>query len=200
VDGFWIPHILNRPKFPFVFFDFREKKDAMDAMLSLPQMKIAADTGKVICTEVIQFGVYPRTAGGWGFFIAGDQINLALYDTAVASCKRHNGKNPRLGDPPKGTAVTASNAQQGKASDVTFDREEKVDSLAQMKALGIKVVGADSRPPIVATKRHFKAPNKDAAMAYLKANPVDRAHYYLVVHTPNGVFGRDKDGIYEEQH
>ena len=35
-------------------------------------------------------------------------------------------------------------------------------------------------------------------MAFLRENSVDKPHYYLVVHTPEGVFGRDKDGIYEQ--
>jgi UDP-N-acetylglucosamine transferase subunit ALG13 len=204
VETWWTPYVLGRPTFPFIFYDMREKKDAMDAMLSLPPFKIASDSGKLISTDVLQFGVYPHLANGkvtsWGFFIAGEQITLALFDAAVASCKKYNGTNPRVGDPPKSLAKASPNTLKSGASSATFDFEEKVDMLKQMKARGITIshAGGGNVPSQIATKRHFKAPNKDAALAFLKQNPVDKPFYYLVIHTPEGVFGRDKDGIFEQ--
>jgi hypothetical protein len=202
VNSFWTPYILGRPKFPFIFYDMREKTDAMSAMLSLQPFKIASDSGKLISTEVLQFGVYPHVVNGktvsWGFFLAGDRITLTLYDAAIASCKKYNGTDPRVSDPPKGTAAASGSSSKPVLASVTFDWEEKVDMLKQMKARGIEIAGAGALPAQVATKRHHKAPNKDTALAFLKANSVDRPYYYLIVHTPEGVFGRDKDGIFEQ--
>jgi hypothetical protein len=73
--------------------------------------------------------------------------------------------------------------------------------LQQMKARGIElaVVGSDSpSSPSIAIKRHHRGPNRDAALSFLKANSVGKPFYYLLVHTPEGVFGRDKDGIFEQ--
>jgi hypothetical protein len=202
VETWWTPYILSRPKFPFIFYDMREKKDAMDAMLSLPSIKIASDSGKLISTEVLQFGVYPLVVNGqttsWGFFLAGDQISPALYEAAITSCKKYNGTNPRVSDPPKGSTTVTSSSTKPATTAVTFDWEEKVDMLAQMKARGIEIVGMGAMPAQIAIKRHYKGPSKEAALAFLKATPVDKPFFYVVVHTSDGVFCRDKDGIYEQ--
>lgn len=91
---------------------------------------------------------------------------------------------------------------------VTFDWEEKFDAtahaLAVAKARGQNIVITDAAAaaamlrPQMATKRHYKGPSKAAALEFLKANPVDRPLYTLVVHTPEGIFGVDKDGIFEQ--
>ncbi|HEX3870056.1 MAG TPA: hypothetical protein VHV77_06450 [Pirellulales bacterium] len=64
VQAFWMPYVLNRPSFPFIFYDMKSKAEAIEAMLSLPPMKVAADTGNLISTEVLQFGVYPKVVNG----------------------------------------------------------------------------------------------------------------------------------------
>lgn len=201
VQNFWAPYLLGRPKFPFVFYDMPSKQNALDAMLALPPIKLASDSGKLISTEVLQFGVYPNASSGtaatWGFFLAGERITPALYEAAVASCRKYHGTNPRVSDPP-GAAAVVSNSSQPSSASVTFDWEERVDMLKQMKARGISIVGSENLPPQIAIKRHYKAPNRDAALAFLKANPVDKPLYYLVVHTPEGAFGRDKDGIFDQ--
>jgi hypothetical protein len=197
VDSFWIPYIMNRPKFPFIFYDMRERTDAINAMLSLPPIKTGLDSGKLISTEVLQFGVYPNERGGWGFFLAGEQITLALYEAAIASCEKYNGTNLRVSDPPKDIGTIAPSPSKPTSTSVTFDWEEKVDMLKQLKARGITIAGGVPSAP-AATKRHYKAPNKDAALRFLKETPVDKPFYYLIVHTPDGVFGRDKDGIFEQ--
>jgi hypothetical protein len=202
VNAFWTPFILSRPRFPFVFYDMPEKKDAMEAMLSLPPFAIASDSGKVISTEVLEFGVYPVSGrkDRWGFFLAGEQMKRPLFDAAIASCKKHNGTNPRVSDPPRAEEAGHAKASNANASSVKFEREEKVDLMAMMKARNIEIVDLSGGPkgPSFSTKRHYNAPNKAAALAFLRENPVNRPLYYLVVHTPEGVFGRDKDGIYEQ--
>jgi len=200
VQAFWAPFILSRPKFPYIFFDFPNRQDAMDAMLSIPPVRKASDTGQLISTEILQFGVYPLEdrAGKWGFFLAGDQISPELFDAVVVACRRHNGANERLGDRPQSAAKPATPSVG--VSGVKFVREERVDMLAQMKARGIEIHDLSGCGPTasIAIKRHFNAPGKAAAMAFLRENPVDKPYYFIVVHTPEGVFGRDKDGIYEQ--
>jgi uncharacterized membrane protein YhaH (DUF805 family) len=44
----------------------------------------------------------------------------------------------------------------------------------------------------------YKAPCKADAMAFLSRQYVDKSQYYVVVETPEGNFGKDKEGIYQE--
>jgi hypothetical protein len=44
----------------------------------------------------------------------------------------------------------------------------------------------------------YKAPSKVEAMAFLSKQAIDRPSFFIVVETPQGNFGRDKDGIYQE--
>jgi hypothetical protein len=42
----------------------------------------------------------------------------------------------------------------------------------------------------------YNAPNREQALAFLKAKVVDKKMYYIEVETPEGTFGRDLNGIY----
>ena len=44
----------------------------------------------------------------------------------------------------------------------------------------------------------YKAPTKKDAMAFLSRQRIARPSYFIVVETPEGNFGRDKDGFYQE--
>ena len=44
----------------------------------------------------------------------------------------------------------------------------------------------------------YKAPSKAVAMSFLSKNTIDRPSYYVIVETPEGNFGKDIHGIYQE--
>ena len=44
----------------------------------------------------------------------------------------------------------------------------------------------------------YKAPSKAVAMVFLSRQRIERPSYYVVVETPEGNFGKDKGGIYQE--
>ena len=44
----------------------------------------------------------------------------------------------------------------------------------------------------------YKAPTKVDAMAFLSKITIEKPSYYVIVETPEGNFGRDKDGFYQE--
>jgi hypothetical protein len=48
------------------------------------------------------------------------------------------------------------------------------------------------------TNRFHKAPTAAAAKAFLSQNPVTENLVYLIVETPEGCFGRDISGMYEQ--
>ncbi|EGV15836.1 hypothetical protein [Thiocapsa marina] len=200
VHAFWTPYILSRPSFPFLFYNMPSREAAMAALLELEPFGVAADSGKPISTEVLSFGVYPRDDGGaapWGLMLAGERVTAALYDAAVASCTAHGGSDPRLSERPPETTATAARAAPSQEA-VTFEREEQVDMLAQMEAMGIRVVADEALSQSVATKRHYRGPDQASAIAFLQTHPVNEPFFYLMVHTPEGVFGRDKDGIFDQ--
>lgn len=45
---------------------------------------------------------------------------------------------------------------------------------------------------------YYKAKTKGAAIGFLKTEIVEQRNFYIVVRTPEGVFGKDVNGIYEE--
>ncbi len=69
-------------------------------------------------------------------------------------------------------------------------------SAASVKTDNVTFVSEDHKG--MHTYRVHRAPSKAAAMAFLQANPVPRNYLYLIVETPDGDFGRDINGIYEE--
>jgi hypothetical protein len=44
----------------------------------------------------------------------------------------------------------------------------------------------------------YKAPSKSVALEFLKMKPVTKSLYYVIVETPEGNWGKDIDGIYQE--
>lgn len=48
-------------------------------------------------------------------------------------------------------------------------------------------------------RREAQGPRgRASAIAFLQSHPVSEPYFYLMVHTPEGVFGRDKDGIFNQ--
>jgi hypothetical protein len=44
----------------------------------------------------------------------------------------------------------------------------------------------------------YSAPEKADAIAFLEEQTVTHPSFFVVVETPDGNFGKDKDGIYQE--
>ena len=183
VHDWWGKYTLNPPNFPYIFYRMPSKQDAVNAMLSLPPFKLATDTGKIISTEVLQFGVYDESEiygkPAWGFFMAGQQITLPLFNSAIASCQKYNGTNPRLSSPPQETTDNAMHSSEDEGDAVEFDFKQEL-----MNDLAIKM--------------YYKARTKEGALEFLAKTEINKELYYIVVSTPHGVFGKDINGIYEQ--
>ncbi len=108
---------LSGSTIPYIYYDFwgdsldepqranEAKAKAIAAMTSLPCFKIATDSGALISTEVLDFGLYPRyrpdrTIGAWSVFIGGERVSTELFDTAIDSFDGHNGKKGRVSERP----------------------------------------------------------------------------------------------------
>jgi hypothetical protein len=153
VLAFWQTHVKGGSNAPVLMYHMRDRKSAMNAMLSLPPIQIAHDSGKLISTEVLQFGVYPTPEHGdversWGFVLAGQQMTPELYEAAVASCKkvkgieRVNRAPSRAAAANPGGSVDSSGSSKPSPNRVTFDRDENVDMLELAKTRGVPLVGS----------------------------------------------------------
>jgi hypothetical protein len=184
VLDYWEKYIFGKPNDPHIFYDMPSEQDAVNAMLSLPPFKLAADSGKIISTEVLQFGVFDKSEVYgepiWGFFLAGKQITLELFNLATVSCQKYNGSNAKLISPPQEASNNILELYDNDTDNVEFDSKQEIDVLG-----------------IVAVRVFYKARTKKSALEFLKNTDVNKGLYYIIVSTPDGFFGKDINGIYE---
>ena len=181
-SAYWMARISSPKKDPFVLYTFDTERDAREALLELPCIHVAADSGKLICTEVLIFGYYAAREGKYEAIICGDDLTHELWEQAKASFIKYGGRPRGQGDlePEKRTAPVqkAEAPQPGK---VVFVREDR-----QVK-MGATFV-----------YRIYSGPDAASAKAFLEQNPVTKRLYYIVVETPEGNYCRDVGGIYKE--
>jgi hypothetical protein len=179
--AYWIERMSSPVKDPFVMYFFETGKDAREALLDLPCIHEGPD-GKLICTEPLIFGYYRQSDGLYEAVICGDKLTHDLWKRAKSSFESHGGRRkndlePVVALPPAPPAGPAS------PEDVVFVREERKPT-----KLGSGI----------ATYRIHKGPDEASARAFLECHPVTKEFHYLVVETPEGSFGRDIQGIYQE--
>ena len=165
---------------PFVYYVFDSEKEAKAAMLELPFIHQAADTGKLICDDVFRFGYFAITndgqlTGEYDAFIAGADFTHDMWEKAHVAFAKHNGVKKNEQEPEKDSKVQPS--ANGNAAKVTFIRESRDNN---------------------SVWRVHQALSKADALAFLSQHPIDRPLYYMIVETPEGNFGRDIDGFYQE--
>lgn len=56
--AYWMARTQLKKKEPFILYSFASESDACASLLELPCIQVAADTGNMICTEVLTFGCY----------------------------------------------------------------------------------------------------------------------------------------------
>ena len=185
-DGYWTARLTCQLDHPFILYTFDREEDAREALLELPCIHVAEDSGKLICTEVLTYGVHPTEHlasgddGAYATILAGADMTCQLYRLAEDSFKRHGGRrknDQELED----TQSTPEPATARAGDDVTFLREDKQVKMGH-----------------TLTYRVHKAHTAEAAKAFLQENPVTQPLLYLVVETPSGNYCRDVDGIYQE--
>lgn len=167
---------------PFALYVFEDSEDARCALLELDCVKEVEDAGNLICTEALIFGYYYQQKDRkWEAIVCGKDLTLELWKSAKESFERHTGE-PKSEQEPEGPQSPRPKAQRAKPEEVVFIREEQ----------------RESRSGHTMTYRMHKGPSAASARAFLKDNPVSRPLFYIVVETPEGNYGRDIDGIYNE--
>lgn len=140
VLDFWGQYRVRPPSFPYVFYNFSSKDQAMEAMLSLAPFKLASDSKKIISTDVLQYGVFDCSKAyskpTWGFLLAGEGIKHSLFMSAIKACEDRHGTFPRVSDPPKSEAQNVDSKNNGVDDKVIFDFKQEVDIGELMRRKG----------------------------------------------------------------
>ena len=173
------PGLSNKP--PFTLFTFSSADAAERAMLELPFIHKAADSGKLICDRRMTFGCYETKSRGalkgqYEVMVTGSDLTQdeLFFAETVFSC--HHGKCKIRNVP---SASADSPAAGGNAALVRYIKTIKGND-------GISIFEI------------YSGPDKASAFAFLNGKTVGRRYYYIVVDTPEGSFGRDCVGFYQE--
>lgn len=166
---------------PFTLFTFSAASEAEAALLELPFIHKAADSQKLICDRLMTFGFYETTLNGsptgqYEAVVIGNDLTLDEFKLAEEVFVRHGGicKNHEAPDP-----SVKANLIKGDKSKVKYKETVKGND-------GISVYEV------------YTGPDKPSAIAFLKDKAVTKNLYYVVVDTPEGSFGRDINGLYQE--
>ena len=180
-NGYWMGERFKKEvKPPFTMYSFSSYADGEAALLELPFIHKAADTGKLICDRLMTFGIYEVTSNGkpaglYEALVCGSDLTKEEFLAAEEAFKKHNGKRKNNLEPEEG--VKPVRAEDGDAARVRF--KENVHDNGY-------------------TYKVHTAPKKADALAFLKQQRVNIGKFYIVVETPEGNIGRDINGIYEE--
>ena len=174
-NAYWLGTRLQMTeKPPFSLYVFKSATDAENALLELPFIHKAKDTGNLICEKVLEFGYYKVEADNYEAIITGFDYTLDDFNKAEESFKKHNGVLKNNLEPTDNANKTASVG--GDKNNVKF-RETITENQF--------------------TYECYDGKTKADAMAFLKDKEVNKGLYYVCVYTPEGNFGRDINGIYE---
>lgn len=180
--AYWMARISSPKKDPFVLYTFDTEKDAREALLELPCIHVAEDSGKLICTEVLIFGYYATKEGKYEAIICGDDLTHELWEQAKASFIKHGGRPRGQGElEPEKRAARVQKAEGPQPGKVVFVREDR------QSKMGATLI-----------YRIYRGPDAASAKAFLEQNPVTKQLYYIVVETPEGNYCRDIGGMYKE--
>jgi hypothetical protein len=168
-----------------IYYGFKTKEEAFAAMVDIPCIKIASDSKNLICLDIIEFGVYWDSYNDkyWEAFLQGPALTLDTYLAAEKSFIRHKGIRISSKEPvaeqtkPK---TVAPKPNQNKTSSVKFVEKKNISMMG-----------------ITGTKEIYEAPDKSVAIEFLKSKQVSKQYYYIEIETPDGLVGKDIDGVYE---
>ncbi|MFG0333152.1 MAG: hypothetical protein ACF8TS_07310 [Maioricimonas sp. JB049] len=182
-------------KEPYLLYLFDDARAARQALLEVPVIHAARDSGELICTKTLTFGHYRSQEGRIEAIIAGWELTPELFETAKAAFRRHGG-TPRNDGELSPTATTKGPAHPPVRTSV-WQKLFGGDS-ASPKVRRVKKFTRPNLLGMPCTYHIYRAPDARTAKEFLLKNPVSQPMFYIVVETPEGSWGRDKDGIYEE--
>jgi ferredoxin/predicted nucleic acid-binding Zn ribbon protein len=174
--AYWTDFMRRGKIPPFVDFRFKSEKECLNVMRRLSFIAFASDTGELISTELIYYG-YFYAAAGWEILICGDELTQSMFEETVKSCEEEGGTLKDKKEPVQSAAKAAAPVQTEKPAITFHHKEDKNSSMYYI----------------------YRGLSRDAALAFLQTleNPTQNFVYHIV-ETPEGSFGKDKNGIYQE--
>lgn len=174
-NAYWLGTRLQmKEKPPFSLYVFKSASDAENALLELPFIHKADDTGNLICDKVMEFGYYKVEGDEYEAIISGFDFTLDEFNQVEESFKKHNGVL-------KNNLEPSSDVKQTKSVEGNKDNVKFRETITKNQY----------------TYECYDAKSKADAMEFLKDRKVSEGLYYVCVYTPEGDFGRDINGIYE---
>lgn len=162
-----------REKTPFILYKFNSAYEAEKALLTLPIIHKAADTGKLICDRIMAFGYYQTDSGYYEAIIAGSDLTLEEFKVIEYIFQMNGGTLKSHLEP----SALKKTTNYSSGNSVRFKEKYKKGNY---------------------TYEIYQANSRADAQAFLGDKVVNEKWYYIVVETPEGNFGRDKMGMYEE--
>lgn len=162
--------------YPFICFTFDSEDAAIKGVSGLSFIKKAGDTNSFISLEVLEFGCYElEKEGKWEIIIWGENFTDELYQES-------NTKLSAAGGTKKGERIPKKKSQ---------DKPKASNTGGKTTYIRTDHKGNN-------TYEVHKAPSKSVAMDFLKNKSVTKGLYYIIVETPEGNWGKDINGIYQE--
>ena len=176
-NAYWLGERFQMEiKPPFTLYQFKSGNDAEKALLELPYIHKAKDTGNLICDYVYIFGCYKVSEGNYEAIICGKDLSYEDFIKAEESFNKHGGELKNNLEPEKTNKKEEKPKSDKKENSVKF--REKINQNQF-------------------TYECYDADTKEDALAFLKEKTVNQRLYYVCVYTPEGNYGRDIDGIYQ---
>jgi hypothetical protein len=179
---FWARVDADPEHFKYVAYMFPNLSEASAALSKLSYIFTDKD-GNLNCKRELHFGVYPHQ-GMAVCFVGGEKLNYACWREATAVL-------PEL---PNATYFKVSTEPEVMLELPDVDEMNK-ESHLQITSLGVEDVTNESGE----FSRCFKysAGSKEQALAFLGKTDVKEDGIVIHVETPEGIFGKDINGIFE---
>jgi hypothetical protein len=178
---FWAMADADPEHFKYVAYLFPAMQDAQNALLQLSFIT-AGTGGQLKCSRNIELGVYPHQ-GKFVAFVGGTELHYALWREASAVL-------PEIAE-----------AQYFRVSEAPEVMLEIPDIEQLLRDANLKVEHVENREgegKDYSQYYVYRSPDKQNALEFLKRANVTEAGVHVIVQTPEGTWGKDENGIYQE--
>jgi len=177
--------MMRTPPEPKLVYIFHSIDKIQKAFFDLPFISLANDTEKMISTEIIGYGFYEVDENLYHAVLIGKGLTYKLWEEAKRTFNTHGGKLFGETEPTNDLPNITEHEEVDNSNDVIFVREyDETSDRGGTKNLVKYTI--------------YRAGNKASAVSWLSKNPVTENFHYVIIETPEGNFGRDIQGIYQE--
>ncbi|MBN2449222.1 MAG: hypothetical protein JXR77_02470 [Lentisphaeria bacterium] len=179
--NFWGMADADPEHFKYVAYRYPTEEDAKAALLQLSYIHEGPNK-QLKCLRSIEFGIYPHQEK-YVVFVGGRDLHYALWREASAVF-------PELPD--------AEYFRVSAAPEVNLEIPD-IEQLLRDSAMKIEhVENREGEGDDFNQYYTYRAPDKSSALEFLRRVNVSEANVHVVVQTPEGVWGKDENGIYQE--